>query len=245
MKLRGASLVLLKIGVIGVSSGLILGLSFYVSIRMVIFGNEVSVPDLTGHTLDQSVAIIEGTGLTLEKTAERFDPHVPAGEVITQLPPPGATIKQRRKVRVVISLGTEVLVVPDLTGETERRAALEIERLGLQLGEISRVGTTIGPVDRVIAQDPMPGTDIFRGETVSLLVSRGRPVAAYVMPDMVGHPLEDVERALSTVGFRLSRTTYRDDWTPAGTVLRQFPLAGYPVTRRDPITVIVSRGPTA
>ena len=242
MKLRGISLVLLKIGAIGASSGLILAVTFYISIRMVILGNEARVPDVTGQTLLASTAAIETAGLVIEKTGERFDPRVPAGDVISQMPPPGAAIKQRRKVKVVISLGTEVLVVPDLAGETERRAALEIDRLGLQLGWISRVSTT-GPPDRVIAQDPMPGTDIFRGETVSLLVSRGRRATVYVMPDLQGHAVEAVERMLSTVGFRLSRTSYEDDWTPAGTVLRQFPLAGYPVTRRDPVTVVVSRGP--
>lgn len=242
MTLRSASLVLLKIWAIAASSGFLFLLSIYITIRVVISSNEVTVPDLTGQTLERSRAVLETAGLRLERTGERFDPRVPAGEVISQAPPPGSAIKQRRKIKVIISRGTEVLIVPELAGETERRAALEIDRLGLQLGEVSRVSTE-GAVDRVIAQDPMPGTEIFRGESVSLLVSRGPRVAAYVMPDLLGERLEEVETLLSTVGFRLSRKTYTDDWSPAGTVLRQFPLPGYPVTRRDPITVVVSRGP--
>ncbi|MFQ5719939.1 MAG: PASTA domain-containing protein [Acidobacteriota bacterium] len=243
MKLKRVSVFAAKIGAIGATSLLLLVLSFYVSMRLVITGNDVTVPDLVGHTLEDSTRVAGGASLMVEETQQRFDPRVPAGEVISQMPPPGAAIKKRRKVRVVVSLGTEILSVPDLTGETERHAAIEIDRLGLQLGHVSRA-TTTHPVDRVVAQDPMPGTEIFRGEAVSLLVSRGRQDPTYVMPDLSGHAVREVEQAFSRVGFALSRTSYKDDWTPAGTVLRQFPPAGYPVDRRDPITVVVSRGPS-
>ena len=138
MTLRQASFLALKIGAIAASSGLILALSFYISIRMVIFGNAIDVPDLRGRTAEQTGELLSGGGLTIETVEERFDPRVPAGAIISQTPAAGAVTKRNRKIRVVVSLGTEVLTVPDFTGQTERKAiamalvdrALRWEELG-------------------------------------------------------------------------------------------------------------------
>jgi serine/threonine-protein kinase len=243
MTLRGASLMVLKLAFIAATSGLILLLTFYLSVRSMIFGNEVQVPDLRGETVEDARALLSGADLAVEVVEERFDPAVPAGQVVSQTPAPGSSIKTKRKVRVILSRGTEVLQVPDLDGQTERRALLEIDRLGLRVGEVARVSAAGQPLDRIIAQDPVPATDIFRGEAVSLLVSRGPRDPVYVMPDLAGQPLERVKRVLGGRGLRVAQTRFQFSSAPDGTIIRQFPKAGYPVSRRDAITVVVSRSP--
>lgn len=241
MKISGPTLTFSKIFGILISSGIVMGLTFYATILITITGGEIPVPDLHGLPVAASTELAGKSGLHVEMVGERYDPQVPAGQVISQTPEAGAGIKANRKVKVVVSLGTEILKVPDLSGETERRAVIEIDRLGLRLGEVSRVSAAI-PSDRVINQDPSPDSEIFRGEKVNLLVSRGPREPVYVMPDLFGQPLERVQSVLGARGFRLASTSFERSPSRAGTVLRQFPLSGYPVTRRDAITVVVSRG---
>jgi serine/threonine-protein kinase len=244
MPLRGASLLAVRILAIAVSSAVVLALSFYLSIRVLILGGEVTVPDLTGRMVGESSALLGEAGLILEKEGERYDPKVPAGQIISQSPPAGAVTKSSRRIKVVVSLGTEVLPAPDLSGQSERRAVLELDRLGLRLGSVARASTSTA-AERIVAQDPPPASGIFRGDRVSLLVSRGPRDLVYVMPDLTGQALERVQRVLGERGLRVSQTDREPSWAPSGTILRQFPLSGYPVSRGDAITVVVSSGPSA
>jgi beta-lactam-binding protein with PASTA domain len=108
---------------------------------------------------------------------------------------------------------------------------------------VARVTAADRPADRVIAQDPRPSSEIFRGDRVSLLVSRGPRDAVWVMPDLTGQEAEQVRRLLSEKGLRLGQSRSQPSSAPAGTVVGQFPQPGFPVSRRDPITLVISGEP--
>jgi hypothetical protein len=63
MTLRGASVLLLKLAFIAATSGLILLLTFYLSVRSMIFGNEVQVPDLAGETVESSHQLLRSASI--------------------------------------------------------------------------------------------------------------------------------------------------------------------------------------
>lgn len=243
MKLRRIIVPAVKILLIAGTAGLVSLLTFYISVRSLVFGNEVKVPDLHGHDVVASRRVLTASGLRLEVAGEEYDPAVPEGEIIRQTPLSGASIKTQRKIKVVVSRGTEVLAAPNLAGEGERKALLEIGRLGLRLGTVARVSTDDRGADRVISQTPRPDSAIFRGDRLSLLISRGPREPVYVMPDLAGQPLARVRRALGSRGLKLGTARTESSTAPDGTILRQFPLPGYPVSRRDPISVVVSRSP--
>ncbi|MCZ6650283.1 MAG: PASTA domain-containing protein [Acidobacteria bacterium] len=243
MNMRRLTIPVVKVLFIAGTAGLVSLLTFYISVRSLIFGNEVKVPDLHGHDVVASRRVLTASGLSLVIAGEEYDPVVPAGEVIRQTPPSGASIKTKRKIKVVVSRGTEVLAAPDLAGEGERKALLEIDRLGLRLGAVARVSAADRAADRVIGQTPLPDSPIFRGDRLSLLISRGPREPVYVMPDLAGQPLERARRALGSRGLNLGTARTEASNAPDGTILRQFPLPGYPVSRRDPISVVVSRSP--
>jgi beta-lactam-binding protein with PASTA domain len=61
------------------------------------------------------------------------------------------------------------------------------------------------------------------------------------MPDLIGRDFERIRLAFEARGFRLGGVrsqTY--EGAAAGTILRQFPLAGYPVTRKDTLSFVVA-----
>jgi beta-lactam-binding protein with PASTA domain len=242
-RLRAPLALAIKVMLVLGTSGLVALLAFYISIRAMIFGNEVTVPDLTNQEVVASRLVLTEVGLTLEIVGEEYDPAVPEGQIVSQEPAPSAIIKTNRKIKVVLSRGTEVLEAPDLAGDSERRALLEIDRLGLRLGAVARVSAGDRAAERIIAQTPQPAAPIFRGDRLSLLVSRGPREPVYVMPDLSGQPLQRVRRVLGERGLRLGTARTEASAAPDGTILRQFPLPGYPVSRRDTISVVVSRPP--
>ena len=62
--------------------------------------------------------------------------------------------------------------VPDVVGRTTAAARREIEALGLVVGTVVR--TQWGARGRVLRVDPAPGTALLEGDTVSVIVSKGR-----------------------------------------------------------------------
>src|SRR5262245_44854541 len=111
--------------------------SFYVTMRTVFVGREVTVPALAGMSVEEARATLNLSELFLETTAERYDDKVPKGHVQAQDPAAGTTIKKNRKVRVTISLGPLAVVIPDLRGQTVRTARLALQKGGLTVGYVT------------------------------------------------------------------------------------------------------------
>jgi len=195
--------------------------SAVVSMKVVTWGRNVSVPDLTGRELTAAIGELKSSGLEIRVERQEHHPGVPQGAVISQDPLPGTTVKGGRNVSVVVSLGSEEVTVPDLTGGPLRVAQVELRRAGLTLGEVSRVFAR-GPRDAVLLLSPEAQSVLQKGERVDLLVSEGPRPDKYVMPGIVGMPPAQAAAALRPMGIKL---------TPSGkgtAVVSQEPREGYP-----------------
>jgi beta-lactam-binding protein with PASTA domain len=217
-------------------------LSGYLSMRKAVRGGEVTVPMLQGMAVEEAAQRLEQKGLVLDRSGERVDPVVPAGQIISQDPPEGTRLKKNRKVHVLVSLGQEVLLIPQLVGQPARRAQIGLQQAGLRVGEIAYVSSDTAEADRILAQEPPPGTQSGREGHVDLLVSRGTRGKVWVMPHVEGMQLEGVTRVLDQAGLRVTnvKREARGDGTPAGVVLEQYPLAGYPLREGESISLVVS-----
>jgi serine/threonine-protein kinase len=216
-------------------------LSGYLSMRKAVRGGEVVVPALQGQSLTEAERTLKADGLMVEKSGERSDPHLEAGKILGQDPPGGARLKRNRKVRVVVSLGTEVLRVPLLVGQPARRAEIGLQQAGLRIGTIATTYDESTSGDKILAQEPPQGTPRPRQGEVDLLVSKGARPRVWVMPLIEGQSLAVATRILSDSGFRVG--SIRREASPGqapGTVLQQFPLAGYPLREGDSISLVVS-----
>jgi len=201
---------------------------------------EVPVPDLRNHTVTEATTAVldDGLVLTVDESG-RLDPKIPAGRIAAQEPSPGAITRRQRSIRVWLSQGPRVTVIPALTGETERAAQLRLQQDGLAVTSLAEVHSSEFPNGMVIAQEP-PGA--ASGTEVALLVNRGQQSHHYVMPDLIGVPATRAVDALRTRGFRVTvvgELPYPG--VPPGIVLRQFPSAGFQIAAGDPISLEVSR----
>jgi serine/threonine-protein kinase len=208
--------------------------------RVALKVREVPAPDLTNRTVAEATALLMEQGLALRvDETKRLDQKVPAGRIAQQDPAPGTVTRRQRTVRVWLSQGARITVIPALTGETERAAQLRLQQDGLAVTSLVEVQSADFPSGTVIAQEP-PGSS--RGTEVALLVNRGTQNHYYVMPDLIGVAGSRAVDLLRTRGFRVTvvgELPYPG--VPAGIVLRQFPSAGFQIAEGDPISLEVSR----
>jgi serine/threonine-protein kinase len=219
----------------------ILGVAAWISFSRFVLGKAEEVPDLTGRSVDEAAALAAERGLrvVVDTTQAGFDEGVPAHRIRGQNPAPGMAVKAGQDLRVFLSLGPRIVRTPDLAGLTARTAALALAREGLVEGAVSAVRLP-GPPG-VIAQGVVPGAATEPESPVDVLVSRGAADILYVMPDLIGRDFERVRLAFEARGFRLGGVKEQAyEGAAAGTILRQFPLAGSPVGLKDTLSFVVA-----
>jgi eukaryotic-like serine/threonine-protein kinase len=210
------------------------------AMRVALKVREVPVPDLRNRTVAEATDAVAAEGLILNvDESGRLDPKVPSGKIALQEPAPGTITRRQRSIKVWISRGPRVTVIPSLTGESERSATLRLQEDGLSVTSIAEVRSAAYASGAVIAQEP-PGA--AQGTEVALLVNRGEQSSRYVMPDLIGVNGSRAVDILRARGFRVTivgELPYPG--IPAGIVLRQFPSAGFQIGAGEPISLEVSR----
>ncbi|MEE9218070.1 MAG: PASTA domain-containing protein [Acidobacteriota bacterium] len=233
----------LRFGLLALVLGLLFVGSATISLRLALVGREVTVPDVTGLEVSEASTVLASNRLILEVRGERYDLRVEPGKILAQDPLAGEQTKRDRKVKVITSLGSKVITIPDLRGSAARKAQITLRQQGLRLGNLSYIHVPGVRESQVISQEPLPEADRVRDDRVSLLVSQGPREAAYVMPDLVGMDAEWAQEFLKRAGFRAANVVSEPGpGASRGEVVRQHPLAGYPVSKRDVVTIVVHKG---
>jgi beta-lactam-binding protein with PASTA domain len=216
--------------------------AFWMSFKAQRRATEVHVPELRGLSQVEAEARAGRAGVVLEVVEERHDPATSRGQVLGQEPGAGASVRRGRKVRVVLSLGGEVLQVPQLVGEGARTVALRLEQAGFALGDEARFWSRGVPAGTVLAQSPAAGSPGVPGTRVHRLVSGGPPPTRWVMPDLTGLERARVESWITASGFRLAPVRRVAGPGAPGTVVGQLPLPGHPVGSRAVVQLTVASG---
>jgi beta-lactam-binding protein with PASTA domain len=108
-------------------------------------------------------------------------------------------------VRVTESLGAQQVAIPDVLGQSERTASINIRRLGLELGAVAHVAAP-GEPGVVIAQTPAPNAAGVDRPRVSLLLSEpevAESPQAFVMPSLAGLTLAGAAARAAAAGLRI------------------------------------------
>ncbi|KUK49393.1 MAG: Serine/threonine protein kinase [Actinobacteria bacterium 66_15] len=129
---------------------------------------QVEVPDVTGKTVANATAELEGIGLNV-KTTESFSDTVAKGSVISQSPDANVVLKAGSTVTLEVSKGPEVIIVPDVRTMNEADAKKALTDAGLT----PKVVYVSSPDDGiVINQFPIPGSSASRGDQVEIEVGK-------------------------------------------------------------------------
>lgn len=206
------------------------GAGYYVYSEVLRGGSHVEVPDVTMRPITEASFLLAEAQLEVGKQKEIVDERIPKYYVIMQRPAAGRVVRTGRKVFLTVSAGRELLTPPDLIGKMLANAEDELKRSPFELGTVPRIPHS-SPRDTVLAQDPAPARLVSSNTRISLLVSEGRPTPAFIMPDLVGNPVQAVLQALAPLGVkpipqRVDMPGQRydvvlDQQPPAGTLIRE------------------------
>lgn len=197
----------------------------------------VKVPELVGLTEDEAQGLLDRVGL--EYTVRSGVTHhlAPEGAVLAQDPLPGQYARPGAPIYVSLSRGPELHVLPDVSGLSDRQAAIVLERLGYEV-TLERIAHTLDG-GRAIETRPEAGTELAVPAEVTLVVSEGRPVVQ--VPDLVGRHVDDAQGELSSVGLELGAITYDPQALSApGRIVGQYPPAGYSLREGGAVEVRVA-----
>jgi len=126
----------------------------------------VKIPDLAGKDAARAQARLTALGFEPRVTEEHSD-TVDKGAVISQSPDDG-TGHHGDRIQLVVSLGPVMVDVPDLSAMSVEEATDALDEAGFDV-EVRETQLYVG-LDRVVGQDPDPGTSLPKGSVVTISV---------------------------------------------------------------------------
>lgn len=178
---------------------------------------------------------------------------------MSQLPLPGTKVRRGWQVRVAQSLGPTRVAIPDVAGQSEHAAELNIRRRGLDVSSMAEIQVPGIPADQVLAQSPAANATQVLAPKISLLLTTAAEPPSFVMPSFVGQTLGSANRALLDEGFKLGNVSVApppevpaDEANPIAVAAPQVaptaPSAGAaaaPPPQPTPASIIVTQAPAA
>lgn len=239
---------LLRYFLLGLVLLLVFLASAILSMRVAIQGREVRVPSLAGLTTAEAERIANASGLVLSVENRFYAPQTPRGRMVSQVPAPNTRVRRGWKILVAESLGPQRAAIPNLIGQSEHAAGINVSRHGLEIGSVATLRLPGSPPETVIAQSPPPNTNEAASPRISLMFSAADNTQRYVMPSFVGKTLVETRDTLEEAGFVVGKV-----WRVAepaadgnsisvpGLIVRQYPPAGQKVAAGSAINFEVSK----
>ncbi|MFK7849920.1 MAG: PASTA domain-containing protein, partial [Akkermansiaceae bacterium] len=131
------------------------------------------VPNVVGLSQAAAESSIAGANLAIGTGTGAYSDTVPAGNVISQNPGGGSSIVVGSSVNLVVSLGAQLITVPNVTGLAQASAESTLTGAGLTVGAITTSYNDTVPAGSVISQGPAAGSNVAVGTAITLVVSDG------------------------------------------------------------------------
>jgi serine/threonine protein kinase/beta-lactam-binding protein with PASTA domain len=190
---------------------------------------------LVGQDAAQVQAQLQET-LPIQVTTEKhYDNKVAAGDVIGFDPAAGEPLKRNAVVKILVSLGHEPVVVPNVVGQAPEVAQANLEQLGFTVNRVADGRSADVDKGEVMAVNPAPAAGpVAFGSKVDIQVSAGVPQVK--VPDVTGKKTGDAKKILEAAGLKVEAT----DWFGGDTVIRQNPSAGTTVDVGTTVKILSS-----
>lgn len=150
------------------------------------------LPDVSGMDYEKAQTQLESRGLTVQIEYQE-DSSVEENHVISTDPTAGSSVSKGDTVIMYVSEGEETeteekVEVPDVLGEDLDDAILELQNAGLYYGGSSEDYSSSYSEGQVMAQSVEAGTEVAKGTTVTLTVSKGEEQSTYSATIYVDSP---------------------------------------------------------
>jgi eukaryotic-like serine/threonine-protein kinase len=226
--------------------------SMLTAMRFAIHGRQTAVPKVIGLSPHDAETALEAHGLVLDRSDRFYSAEIPAGKIVSQVPLPGEMVRRGWHVRVAESMGPQRVTIPDLMGDSERSAEINIRRRGLEMGSMAMADIPDATPDQVVAQTPPANATNVSTPKVSVLIATTEDRKSYVMPDLRGRTEDEAISVIVGAGLKVGKISSQPapgtdaaapETLPAGTriVVKTVPGVGQRVWDEQAVNLEVTR----
>ena len=204
-------------------------------------GERVTVPDLSKMTEDEAKATLKKLRLGVNVQTGTSD-DVPEGQVYDQSPAAGTKVDVHTQVTINISSGKEKFSLDDVTGMQYQQAQAQLENDGLVVSLEFDYSDSVGS-DMVISTSPEAGSQVVKGDTITITASKGKETKTTIVPNLLGHNIDDAIQMIKDAGLTYNgkSSDYSDSYSE-NQVMDQSISAGKTVDEGTTISLTVSLG---
>lgn len=204
-------------------------------------GERVKVPDLSKKTEDEAKAALKELRLGVNVQTGTSD-DVPEGQVYDQSPAAGTKVDVHTQVTINISSGKEKFSLDDVTGMQYQQAQAQLENDGLVVSLEFDYSDSVGS-DKVISTSPKAGSQVAKGDTITITASKGKETKTTIVPNLLGRNIDDAIQMIKDAGLTYNgkSSDYSDSYSE-NQVMNQSISAGKTVEEGTTISLTVSLG---
>ncbi len=192
---------------------------------------------LPGLSQEEAEEKLEEAGFDVRSGKVNSD-QVEAGQVVRSEPGGGTTATRGSTVVLTVSKGQKLAKVPVLVGTQRSVAVQQIRGRGLTPGIEEEESAK--PAGEVIRQAPSAGSELPRGSSVSIVVSKGKQKTK--VPNVIGSERAEAVEAMREAGLTPTVQEEETEVTAKiGRVIDQFPPPGSEVEPGAEVTVVVGK----
>jgi beta-lactam-binding protein with PASTA domain/tRNA A-37 threonylcarbamoyl transferase component Bud32 len=219
---------------------------------------DAAVPSVRDLPKRRAVQKLNDAGFNVEERPQAST-TVPRGSAVRTSPREGERIEKGSRVRLFVSTGPRVVVVPSVVGLSRDAAEARLRDRGLEA--VFDEQPSDGPPDRALSQDPVGGSRAKEGSTVTVAVAEKSvasddapsaddpagapapgPSAPAEVPEVEGLVESDARARLEAQGLSVQvRDRSVGDPEDEGMVLSQRPAAGRRLVRGRTVVIYVGR----
>ncbi len=197
-----------------------------------------TVPAVAGMTDGAAVTALRADGFTVRMGPAVTDNTAKAGTVARTTPTAGGRVRKGSDITLIPSAGPRMIKVPDVSGQQLSDAEQALRNVGLTPGQVRKVASDSVDAGIVVSTQPAAGLSSPQPTPVVITVSEGPP-----LPNFVGQDEQSIQQWAAQNGITLNVQQDTGSSQPQGTITRQSPVPGTPITDNETVTIGVSSGP--
>ena len=158
----------------------------------------IKTPNIIGLNIEEAKKIITEAGLATAEGTDEFSAFFEAGTVISQDPLAGKELKRNASVTIKVSLGQNILTIPNVAGYDYLYVISELETMGLHVSVSREPNLQLMP-GKVIRIFPEAGSRVSEGDLVNIYISTTEEMIQ--MPDVTQTSTEKAVSILQSLNI--------------------------------------------
>ncbi|MBQ7529534.1 Stk1 family PASTA domain-containing Ser/Thr kinase [bacterium] len=198
----------------------------------------IVVPNIIGQKLAVAREVLESRHLSLEIRSRKYSATDTPGMIVSQDPIEGSQVVSGDKVFVVVSVGRNKVMVPNLLNMDESVAREQLRSMELEC-VIAYLSDPDAKFGVVLKQEPDPNSEINSGGEVKIYINDN--LGEVVVPNILDLNLDKATQILKDLGLDLQIREKRPDAeAKEGTIIAQEPARGDKIKKNGIVYVTVA-----